>query len=75
MEPSTILLGESRLSPYGHYLCNNYILFVIFGYLWTLLVRVCGINDPGHTCDGYLVLLYQSRVNHRNTSQLEESFP
>jgi hypothetical protein len=27
-----------------------------FGYLWTLLDHVCGINDPEHTCDEYLVL-------------------
>jgi hypothetical protein len=24
---------ESRLNLYGHYLCNNYTLFVTFGYL------------------------------------------
>jgi hypothetical protein len=29
-----------------HYLCNKYSLFMIFGYLWTLYVRMCGINDP-----------------------------
>jgi hypothetical protein len=28
-----------------------------FGYLSTLYVCVCGINDPGHTCDEYLILL------------------
>jgi hypothetical protein len=28
-----------------------------FDYLWTLYVHVCGINDPGHTCDEYLILL------------------
>jgi hypothetical protein len=27
-----------------------------FSYLWTLYIRVCGINDPGHTYDEYLVL-------------------
>jgi hypothetical protein len=27
-----------------------------FGYLLTLYVRVCGINDLGHTCDEYLDL-------------------
>jgi hypothetical protein len=30
---SAILLHESRLSPERHYLCNNYTLFVTFGYL------------------------------------------
>jgi hypothetical protein len=30
---------------------------VTFGYLWTLFVRVYGINDPEHTCDKYLVLV------------------
>jgi hypothetical protein len=51
---------ESHLSPLRHYLCNKYTLFVTFGYLWTLYVRMCGINDPGHTCDDYLVLLVKS---------------
>jgi hypothetical protein len=26
------------------------------GYLWTHYGRVCGINDPEHTCDEYLIL-------------------
>jgi hypothetical protein len=30
---------------------------VTFGYLSILYVRVCEINDPGHTCDEYLILL------------------
>jgi hypothetical protein len=29
---------------------------VTFGYLRTLYVRVCGINEPGHTCEEYMVL-------------------
>jgi uncharacterized membrane protein YhaH (DUF805 family) len=33
---------------------------VTFGYLWTLYVHVCGINDYEHTCDEYLVLLAKS---------------
>jgi hypothetical protein len=33
LEPSAILLRESRLSPYRHYLCNNYTLFMTFGYM------------------------------------------
>jgi hypothetical protein len=33
---------------------------VIFGYLRTLFVRVCGINDLGHTCDEYSVLFTKS---------------
>jgi hypothetical protein len=40
----------------GHYLYNSYTLFVIFGYLWTLLIHVYGINDRGHTCDEYSIL-------------------
>jgi hypothetical protein len=40
------VLLESHHSPYRHYLCNNYILFVTFGYLWTLLIRKCGTIDP-----------------------------
>jgi hypothetical protein len=30
-----------------HYLCNKYTLFITFGYLWPLYVRMCEINDPG----------------------------
>jgi hypothetical protein len=56
LEPSADLLCESHLVSDGYYLCNNYILFMTFSYLWTLYVRVCGINDHGHTCDEYLVL-------------------
>jgi hypothetical protein len=37
---------ESHLSLYRHYLCNNYTLFLTFGYLLTLLA-VCGTIDPG----------------------------
>jgi hypothetical protein len=40
LEPSVGLLRESHLVSDGHYLCNNYILFMIFGYVWTLLVNV-----------------------------------
>jgi hypothetical protein len=42
------------------YLCNNYTLSVIVGYLWMLYVYACGINDHGHTCDEYLVLFAKS---------------
>jgi hypothetical protein len=45
-----------------HYLCNKYILFVTFVYLRTLYIRVCGINDHGHTYDEYLVLLAKSSM-------------
>jgi hypothetical protein len=38
---------ESHHSLSRHYLCNNYTLFVTFGYLWTLLGRMCGTIDPG----------------------------
>jgi hypothetical protein len=34
----------------------SYTLIVTFGYMLTLLVRVCGINDIGHTCDEYSML-------------------
>jgi hypothetical protein len=37
---------ESRHSLWRHYLCNNYTLFVTFGYLWTLFGRMCGTIDP-----------------------------
>jgi hypothetical protein len=57
---------ESRLSFWRHYLCNKYTIFMTFGYLWTLCVRVCGINDPGHTCDEYLVLLAKSSMTDSN---------
>jgi hypothetical protein len=30
---------------------------MIFGYLSTHFVHVCGINYPGHTCDEYSVLV------------------
>jgi hypothetical protein len=33
---------------------------MIFGYRWTLYVRVCRINDPVHTCNEYLVLFTKS---------------
>jgi hypothetical protein len=39
--------AESRLSLWRQYLCSNYTLFVTFGYLWTLFVRMCGTIDPG----------------------------
>jgi hypothetical protein len=48
---------RESLSLLRHYLCNKYTLFVPFGYLWTLYIYVYGINDSGHTCDEYLVLL------------------
>jgi hypothetical protein len=35
-----------------------------FGYLWALYVSVCEINDHGHTCDEYLVLLAKSGMTH-----------
>jgi hypothetical protein len=41
------LFIESRHSLYSHYLCNNYSLFMTFGYLWTLLGRICGTIDSG----------------------------
>jgi hypothetical protein len=50
---------ESHLSI-RHYLCNNYIVFMIFGYLWELFVHMCRINDPRHTCDEYSVLFAKS---------------
>jgi hypothetical protein len=45
---------------YIYYLCNKYILFVTFAYLWKLYVCVCEINDHEHTYDEYLVLLAKS---------------
>jgi hypothetical protein len=33
-----------------------YTLFVTFGYLGTVFVRMCGINVHGHTCDEYSIL-------------------
>jgi hypothetical protein len=51
---------ESRLSLWRHYLCNNYTLFVTFGYLWTLFISMCGINDPKYTCDEYPILFTKS---------------
>jgi hypothetical protein len=38
---------ESCHSLLRQYLSNNYTLFVTFGYLWTLLVYMCGTIDPG----------------------------
>jgi hypothetical protein len=52
--------AREPLSLWRHYLYNKYTLFMTFGYLWTLYVNVCGINDLGHTCDEYLVLLAKS---------------
>jgi hypothetical protein len=36
------------------------LYFMTFDYLWTLYVRVCGINDPGHICDEYFILFTKS---------------
>jgi hypothetical protein len=44
-----------------------------FGYLWTLYVHVYGINDPGHTCDEYLVLLVKSGMTSKNGSTKRQS--
>jgi hypothetical protein len=41
------ILQESHLGLLRHYLCNKYTLFVTFGYMWTLLVRMCATIDPG----------------------------
>jgi hypothetical protein len=35
------------VSLWRPYLCNNYLLFVTFGYLWTLLGHMCRTIDPG----------------------------
>jgi hypothetical protein len=48
------------LVHWTYYLCNKYILFIIFVYLWTLYVRVCKINDHMHIYNEYLVLLVKS---------------
>jgi hypothetical protein len=61
---------ESHLSLWRHYSCN-YTLFETFGYLWTLLVRVCGINDPRHTCDDYLVLIAKPGMTRENDLMLK----
>jgi hypothetical protein len=47
---------------------------MVFGYMWTLYVRVCEINDPGHTCDEYLVLLAKSGMTLTLLSVLKNSF-
>jgi hypothetical protein len=47
---------ESRLSLLRHYLCNNYTLFVAFGYLWTLLAVCVEQLILGHAYDEYSVL-------------------
>jgi hypothetical protein len=48
------------LASDGYYLCNDYTLFVTFGYLLKLYIHVCEINDHVHTFDEYLVLLTKS---------------
>jgi hypothetical protein len=53
-------LRENWLCPWRHYLYNNYTFFMTFGYLWTLYVCVCGINDHGHRSDEYLILFTKS---------------
>jgi hypothetical protein len=47
---------------------------MVFGYMWTLYVRVCEINDPGHTCDEYLVLLAKSGMTLTLLSVSKNSF-
>jgi hypothetical protein len=43
-----------------------------FGYLWRLYVHMCGINDPGHTCDEYLVLLAKSGMTNSFANRVVE---
>jgi hypothetical protein len=40
-----------------------------FGYLWTLYVRVRGINDTEHTCDEYLVLFAKAGMTGPNSEK------
>jgi hypothetical protein len=61
---------KCHLSLWRHYLCYNYTLFVTIGYLWTFVVCVCGINDLGHKCDEYSVLVTKPGMTlvHQNCS-------
>jgi hypothetical protein len=71
LEPSSILLLKRvTLVSDRQYLFNRYTLFMTFGYLWTLYVRVCGINDPGHTCDEYMVLVPKLSMTEPRGSNL-----
>jgi hypothetical protein len=45
-----------------------------FGYMWTLYVRVCGINDSEHTCDEYLVLVAKPGTTVGNLDVMIENF-
>jgi hypothetical protein len=38
---------------------------MIFGYLWTLYVYVCRINDPKHIYNKYLILLIKSDMTNK----------
>jgi hypothetical protein len=64
-----VVFGVSLVSD-GQYLYNNYTLFMTFGHLWTLYVRVCGINDLGHTRDEYLVLFTKPCMTEAQLAEL-----
>jgi hypothetical protein len=50
LEPSADLLRESRLVSDGYYLCNNYTLFMTFGYLLSYPVFRPKLNAFLYVC-------------------------
>jgi hypothetical protein len=51
------ILLESHLILQRHYLYNNYTLFMIFGYLLTLFIYMCGIINLEYAYHEYLILI------------------
>jgi hypothetical protein len=64
----------SHHSLWRHYLCNNYSLFMTFGYLWTLLGRMCGTIDHGSCIRwvlGFVIKIRYDRSGTRAVSTIE----
>jgi hypothetical protein len=51
--------AKSRHCLSRHYLCNNYTLFVIFGYMWIFFAVCVEQLILGHAYDEYFVLVWK----------------
>jgi hypothetical protein len=59
---------ESHHSLWRHYLCNDYILFVTFGFLRTLLAVCVEQFILRHAYDEYLVL--EQKIGYDNVQRV-----
>jgi hypothetical protein len=66
---SLFCFTESHHSLERYYLCNNYTLFMIFSYLWTLLAICVEQLMLGHAYDEYLVLAKKSGMTPYGTNR------